>query len=60
VALMQIPLDYARCHDATCPQRDKCCRWLDRERGSVHIATLRIFSGVCEGFISVTPPPAQG
>ena len=33
--------DVARCLDATCPQREACDRWLQRESGWVSQQTFR-------------------
>jgi hypothetical protein len=48
-----MPLDpkLVRCHDATCIQKDKCLRWIERHTGENHVATIRVFSGFCQGFI---------
>lgn len=38
-----LPADYARCHDETCPDRERCLRWLgrnDEHPRVVHVASL--------------------
>jgi hypothetical protein len=60
---MSLLNDIARCHDAACPQRRGCqrrgCqRFLERDTGgpaTPSVATLRIFSGVCQGLIPPEP-----
>ena len=51
--------DIARCHDAACPQRTSCLRWLERDTGgerTSHVATLRFLAGDCLNRIPTTPP----
>ena len=33
---MTLPTDITRCHEATCPERHDCRRWLERESGTSH------------------------
>lgn len=33
VAAIHLHADDCRCHDAGCPERETCLRWLDRARG---------------------------
>jgi hypothetical protein len=54
--------DFTRCHDAACPQRHQCRRWLERDAGwekTSHVATLRVLKGDCQFFLdaekSATP-----
>ena len=47
---MTLPHDTARCHDAVCPQRHTCLRWLHRETGwerTSHVATFRQLPTAC-------------
>jgi hypothetical protein len=46
---MALSNDKARCHDDHCPPREQCQRWLQRETGRVHVASLRFRNG-CELF----------
>ena len=32
--------DETRCHDAGCPERERCARYLERHTGGVHVASL--------------------
>jgi len=60
--LMTLPASYARCHDAACPQRTSCLRWLERDTGgerTSHVATLRFLAGICHGYISTATPPPE-
>ena len=47
----------ARCMDAACQQRHKCLRWLERDADILpttpRVATLRVFSGCCQGFLRI-------
>lgn len=51
---MTLPHDTARCHDAACPQRRQCLRWIERHGGTDHtlqVATLRITAEPCPHLI---------
>lgn len=37
---MTLMLDIWRCHDTGCPEREQCRRWLERDNGTVHAASL--------------------
>jgi len=55
---MSLLNDIARCHDAACPQRCSCLRWLERDTGGArtsHVATLRFLAGDCHGYIPTNP-----
>lgn len=51
--------DFTRCHDAACPERRECRRWLERESGwerTSHVATLRQVRGPCVQRIPASAP----
>jgi len=33
---MKLPNDIARCHNALCPFRENCLRWINRGSGRIH------------------------
>ena len=37
---MSLLADITRCHDTGCPEREQCRRWLERDSGTVHAASL--------------------
>lgn len=37
---MTLPSDICRCHDDGCHEREQCRRWLERESGTTHAASL--------------------
>lgn len=37
---MSLPADVTRCLDSGCPERHECLRWLERESGNSHAASL--------------------
>jgi hypothetical protein len=39
--------DICRCHDDQCPDRAVCLRWLTRDTGYTHVASLRNSDGTC-------------
>lgn len=49
--------DVWRCHDALCPQREDCLRWLDRHTGTVHTASLSNEDGTCYAMLPTSPDP---
>lgn len=42
-----LPYDVCRCHALRCPERESCLRWLDRDWGEVHAASLSNDDGTC-------------
>lgn len=41
---VRLPFDYCRCHDSSCPVKEQCLRWLERETGNErtpHAMSLR-------------------
>lgn len=40
--------DVCRCHALHCPEREQCLRWLDRDLGHVHAASLNNDDGTCD------------
>ena len=39
--------DVCRCHALRCPERGECLRWLDRDLGYIHAASLSNDDGTC-------------
>lgn len=37
---MSLPADVTRCHDGGCSERHECRRWLERDTGRSHVASL--------------------
>ena len=61
----RLPYDVCRCHDAACPERTECARWLQRAPENLpnwarltHAETLR-HGEVCEYKIKETPCPIE-
>lgn len=56
--LPTLPADVSRCHDVTCPKREKCLRFRRRSDEGwriVSAATFRGDDGECVSFISIDP-----
>ena len=53
---MPLTADITRRHDATCQSRERCRRWLERETGSSHAASLREPGGYCLSYVHPGPP----
>lgn len=54
--------DICRCHDAECPQRGDCLRWIERKTGAdwtPHQATFRNGDGVCKDKIAAPEGPRE-
>lgn len=47
--MSRLPNDICRCHDESCPSREICERWKQRETGRVHTASLMCQPG-CEQY----------
>jgi hypothetical protein len=54
---MALSLDATRCHDASCQSRERCRRWIERDDGNRHAASLREPGGYCLSYIH--PGPAE-
>lgn len=48
---MTLTADTTRCHDETCQSRERCLRWVERDTGNSHAASLRKPGGYCLSYI---------
>lgn len=55
---MSLPSDICRCHDDSCQSRGLCLRWVERETGNNHAASLREPGGYCLSFKHAGHPQA--
>lgn len=55
---MTLASDITRCHDDSCQSRERCLRWLERDTGHSHAASLREPGGYCLSFRHAGYPQA--